>query len=217
MTNARPPNGGRVHGTAPSATTGQPVEASPIQAMDADLFRDDALGEGTTDERSRYEIICDVGDFRDVIKRAPHIYLVVNDDQGLVIANVRAQVVREAGLHQAIAVQVPLEGEADEPTVEVDGTPVDRRALEAFDAETILRAAETVARDVRDEKLSAQLAELSPVPDVAEREMKPSSRRRSPSCATLVASGSRRGTCATGSKTCCAASIRATRMPRSRG
>lgn len=95
----------RIYGTATSMETGVGLAGLRVLAMDADVLFDDLLGQAITDEEGRYEIGYDVRDFRDLIERAPDIYLIVVDGDR-VVGDTRDVLVREAQPDREINFQI---------------------------------------------------------------------------------------------------------------
>lgn len=103
----------RIYGTATSQDTGDAMAGLRVLAMDADVLFDDLLGQAVTDEEGRYEIDYDVRDFRDLIERAPDIYLIVIAGDR-VVGDTRDTLVREAQPDREINFQIPATSESGE-------------------------------------------------------------------------------------------------------
>lgn len=96
----------RIFGAATSRTTGDALPGLRVLAMDADVLFDDVLGQAVTDENGNYEIEYGVRDFRDIIERAPDIYLIVVAGD-LVVGDTRDVLVRDAEPEREINFQLP--------------------------------------------------------------------------------------------------------------
>jgi hypothetical protein len=96
---------------ATSQETGDAVAGLRVLAMDADVLFDDLLGQAVTDEEGRYEIDYDVRDFRDLIERAPDIYLIVIAGDR-VVGDTRHALVRDAEPDREINFQIPAASES---------------------------------------------------------------------------------------------------------
>lgn len=152
-----------VFGQVTYSESGQPAVGVRVTAMDADLLFDDTLGEAMAGKDGRFKITYGVTQFRDLFERAPDIYLLIHDPQGCPLTTTRDSVIRDAGREQEIHVQLP--GKSPEPTlptIEVGGVPVDRRAFERLDRETMLEIADFALQGRGDRKISKSVEEISP-------------------------------------------------------
>src|SRR5262245_38156365 len=152
-----------VKGKVTFADSGFPAARYRVVAMDADFLFDDRLGQAETGKDGEYEIRYGIAQFRDLFERAPDIYLLVFDENGILVTDTRSSVVRNAGPAQEIHVQAPGRGQGT-PTafVAVGGTPVDRRLFATLKPEDALELAETAVRGPGNDSNDARLIALSP-------------------------------------------------------
>ena len=132
-----------VAGRVTCAESGAPAPGVTVTAMDADCMFDDTLGEATTDARGAFSITYHAEQFRDFVERAPDVYLLVRDAEGVLLATTRDAVVRNAPQRQEIDVQIPgaRPGEARSRVV-VGATPVDRLAWERLQPDDVVAIAD---------------------------------------------------------------------------
>ncbi|MCB1037516.1 MAG: hypothetical protein KDD47_27035, partial [Acidobacteria bacterium] len=151
-----------VRGTVTFGETGRPAVGYQVVAMDADLIFDDRLGEATTGSDGEYEIRYGVEKFRDLLERAPDVYLRVFDGDGKLVTDTRGSVVRNAGPDLEIHVQVPGSGQEPAGAVEVGGVPVDPRVFAALGPAELLDLAEAAVSGPGEASRDRRLASLHP-------------------------------------------------------
>lgn len=166
---------GEVSGRVTYVESGDPAVGLRILAFDADLLFDDPLGKATTDEAGWYEVTYDPDEYRDLVERAPDVYLEVRDEDDTVLADTRDATVRNVTDSEEIHVQVPGSGAESEPepagpTVDVGGLQVDRERFEELNSGMAIRMAD--AREW-DEEVAKALEALHPslAPEVLERKL----------------------------------------------
>lgn len=121
----------RIKGKVREAETGSPLPGLFVKSYDKDLLFDDLLGSATTDEHGRFEIVCELSDFRDFFELRPDIYFKVFDsDRESLIHTTREAVRWGQGRLSEHAIDIPWEQlrERVEPAMELfgdDGTARD--------------------------------------------------------------------------------------------
>ncbi len=114
----------RVAGAIVDAVRGRPVSKVVVKAYDKDFFRDQPLGEATTDKVGRYEIQFSGDDFTGPLirlERYPDIFLEIVDSNGNVIHSTESSVVVNAGRDTRIDVAVSISRKPEEPGAVVIG------------------------------------------------------------------------------------------------
>lgn len=118
----------RVAGAVVNLDTGEPVSNVIVKAYDKDFFREQPLGEATTDKAGRYEILFSQDDFTGPLirlERHPDIFLEIVDSKGNVIHSTECSVVVNAGRDTRIDVAVPMPHKSKEPgVIAIGGEPV---------------------------------------------------------------------------------------------
>ena len=152
-----------VYGRITYSDTGRPAVGMRVTVMDADFLFDDKLGEATTDQDGRFNISYDLTMFRDLIERAPDIYLIVRDERGALLTTTREAVVRNAGPIQEVHVQLPGTGPTP-PThvIAAGGLEVDRKSFEALKPEDVLHVARNIYAAKPDERAIKIVGALHP-------------------------------------------------------
>lgn len=152
-----------VRGHVTFAESGAPAAGVTVTAMDADWMFDDKLGEDTTDARGAFSIGYGPAQFRDVVERAPDVYLVVRDADGVLLATTRDAVVRNAPRSQEIGVQIPGAGSEPAPSRMVVGaTPVDRLAWERLQPDDVVSIADFAIQGRGSAQITHLIEQLNP-------------------------------------------------------
>lgn len=121
----------RIKGKVREAETGSPLPGLFVKSYDKDLLFDDLLGSAITDDRGRFDIVCELSDFRDFFELRPDIYFKVFDsDQETLIHTTRDAVRWGQGRFSEHQIDIPWEKlrQRAEPAMELigdDGTARD--------------------------------------------------------------------------------------------
>src|SRR5262245_17158476 len=100
----------RVTGTIVDKATGRSASGFRVRAYDKDFFRDQLLGDGTTDDNGRYEIVFGRDDFSGPIvklERHPDIFVVVFDRDGRQVYSTERSIIVDAGRETSIDLRIP--------------------------------------------------------------------------------------------------------------
>lgn len=98
----------RVFGAVTVSETGAALPGVIVRGFDKDLVFDDVLGEATTDEEGRFEILYTDDAFRSVVDQWPDIYLLVWDPKGDRQLHSTANAIRwNAGTDEEFLIQIP--------------------------------------------------------------------------------------------------------------
>jgi hypothetical protein len=138
--------GYRVGGTITDAESGRPIAGLRVRAYDKDFFRDQLLGDGSTDENGRFEIRFDRDDFTGPLirlERHPDIFLVVFDADGRQVHSTERSISVDAGRETTIDLRIPWKGGGPdkEPGVEhLFGVAINIPEAARLTAEEVLAA-----------------------------------------------------------------------------
>jgi hypothetical protein len=80
----------RIKGVVKEKETGCPLPGLFVKSYDKDLLFDDLLGSAITDKHGKFDIICELSDFRDFLEKRPDIYFkVFRGDRTTLIHNTK--------------------------------------------------------------------------------------------------------------------------------
>ncbi len=110
-----------VTGSVTYAETGKPVTGVIVEIIDDDLFIDDPIASGITDESGDYRIEYNLEDFQDiaekhldrVIEGRPDIYVEVRTEDGSLLKTTKDAPIREVDREATIDVTIPGHGPED--------------------------------------------------------------------------------------------------------
>src|SRR5512139_4077566 len=104
---------------------GKGVPGLVVRAFDKDLFYDDLLGEATTDNQGRFQIVCERALFKELFERRPDIYLrVLTRDRSRTLLFTEEAVRFKAGALEEFNLEIPREP--------VESTEERRKAMKYF-------------------------------------------------------------------------------------
>lgn len=119
----------RIKGIVKEKETGLPLPNLFVKSYDKDLFFDDLLGSAITDQYGKFEIMCDLTDFREFFDVKPDIYFkVFSSDRSTLIHSTKDAVRWKAGKISDHEILIPWKELHDNVKTEVTLTS-DRREI----------------------------------------------------------------------------------------
>lgn len=123
----------RIKGVVREKETGFPLPGLFLKAYDKDLLFDDLLGSAITDTQGKFDIICELFDFRDFFEKRPDIYFkVFRSDRTTLIHDTKNAVRWNQGRISEHEILIPWEEIQDHVEMEVVLTGDDGKAREEF-------------------------------------------------------------------------------------
>lgn len=123
----------RIKGVVKEKETGFPLPGLFVKSYDKDLLFDDLLGSAITDTQGKFDIICELSDFRDFFEKRPDIYFkVFNSDRTTLIHNTKNAVRWNQGRISEHEILIPWEEIHDHRETEVLLTGDDGKSREEF-------------------------------------------------------------------------------------
>jgi len=134
-----------VTGTVRDFDSGAPLSHLKVRAYDKDFFRDQLLGDSSTDENGRYEIRFGREEFTGPLielERHPDLFVQVFDWQDKLIFSTEKSLVLDAARHTAIDINVKHSGQpaGDKPATRLFGIAVNLAEVASLSSQDILSA-----------------------------------------------------------------------------
>lgn len=123
----------KIKGVVKEKETGFPLSGLFVKSYDKDLLFDDLLGSAVTDTQGKFDIICELSDFRDFFEKRPDIYFkVFRGDCTTLIHNTKNAIRWNQGRISEHEILIPWEEMHDHVETEVVLTGDDGKPREEF-------------------------------------------------------------------------------------